>query len=804
MNTDIIDDPYILCDSLFQKEKNVNITAYIKDQCSIKVPKSLVTNTIKLDTDNEGYIDPNNEQMDPSLMGTMIDYLIRFTICHDFAMADTLEDYDIETLFNNVNINHLTNKQIESAFEFAKREQLMRSDDINVYEQKLILSNTLKKHISIMLNRCKHFFERYGYPNITGFHAFISKSETPLESLQSLYQKPIAKLHTLIKGDGDYLLPTALVDLKVSKYKTQSAAWKKQLIVYYLGLNKNELKQYHMTHDNIQYLINFNPRYDTVYQINIYPKNIKDWTSISAAINMDLDHMDESLQGYVHSLKNGLNERALVTEMQAERFTDKFIKYSDGIHKITKSEYPVKWPGQVYLVKHDGAYMFFIKHTTRKTKNRPSKEVLNILNGKRRKHATHDLQYYYDNLPSFVSILTNAFSKYQNALDKLTGEIMLIEQIPIRYDSSINHGSIINVGPFERIYLDPMSGFPKYYRAPSMSERVSYDSLHDLLADSIQFGSFEEHTFNNYLKLSDKSYLKQYDHNTLKLNMPKQTSIILKDMDTLSNIKVKSTYEPNYDNIMYSRSRIMSQIQKILNYNIVTFWNDAVIKHSHSIDSINTNELTSNEYKLTSNEYQLITKTISKPFKQLTKIPQKSILILPKHIDQKYVKKINQIQHKRTKLRQLHYSKVIAISKSIRIKNHHWLQHIDLNLIKSILLDTINITNQMEWNKTLERYRHSLKGSEISVLNEFHKKLIPLIKQIGKPDQINLFIKDKNKKVIGYADLQINNQLILLELIKDTKINTYMLNNLNKLKLQSNKSIVLYKMALGKLFIFEH
>lgn len=110
----------------------------------------------------------------------------------------------------------------------------------------------------------------------------------------------------------------------------------------------------------------------------------------------------------------------------------------------------------------------------------------------------------------------------------------------------------------------------------------------------------------------------------------------------------------------------------------------------------------------------------------------------------------------------------------------------------------------MEWNKTLERYHHSLKGSEISVLNEFHKKLTPLIKQIGKPDQINLFIKDKNKKVIGYADLQINNQLILLELIKDTKINTYMLNNLNKLKSQSNKSIVLYKMALGKLFIFEH
>lgn len=64
------------------------------------------------------------------------------------------------------------------------------------------------------------------------------------------------------------------------------------------------------------------------------------------------------------------------------------------------------------------------------------------------------------------------------------------------------------------------------------------------------------------------------------------------------------------------------------------------------------------------------------------------------------------------------------------------------------------------------------------------------------------FIKDKDKHNVAYYDLGFDNKLVILDLIKDFKINQELINNIIMLYKTTNKEIYLYKykVALGKLY----
>lgn len=395
MNTAIVDDARILINPGFIQRKNINITAYAKD-CSIKLPKTLQTDKILMHSDKKGYLSTDDEGINPSLMGTMIDYLTRLVVFHKLDAFDFLGSSDLndecKELFRNATITKLTKTQIKTVYQLCQKEHNYRSGHYSEIDQDLVVSRTLMNHIKTMLRRSRNFFDTYGKAAIIDYHSAITKSKDLNETLASLYQKPIDSLHVLVKGDGDYLLPNALVDFKVSKSDKDSVFWKRQLIIYYLGLNRDELKQNNVSYSNLQYLINFNPRYDTIYKTDINPTNVKLWTDIKVAVNADLDNLDLDLQNYTRKLSHDLKERGLVTANQAARFKDPFLKYTDGIHKIERNEYERFWTtkkfkqaGQLYLIKRNGIYMFFLQGTTKS-----GKTTLSILNRGQRKRAKYD------------------------------------------------------------------------------------------------------------------------------------------------------------------------------------------------------------------------------------------------------------------------------------------------------------------------------------------------------------------------------------------------------------------------------
>jgi hypothetical protein len=94
-----------------------------------------------------------------------------------------------------------------------------------------------------MLQRIKGFFDRYGTPTVTGF--------TVESSSGAVY------------GDGDYLSPDYLMDLKI--YRTsplKRLANRIQLELYYvLGKDNGRYKEF----QTIKALILFNPREDNTY-----------------------------------------------------------------------------------------------------------------------------------------------------------------------------------------------------------------------------------------------------------------------------------------------------------------------------------------------------------------------------------------------------------------------------------------------------------------------------------------------------------------------------------------------------------
>lgn len=66
-----------------------------------------------------------------------------------------------------------------------------------------------------------------------------------------------------VNGDGDYLLPKIIVDMKVSK-RMMTADWVRQLLLYYVLLRSKKV-----TTDEIEKLMIFNPRYDQAAYVNV-------------------------------------------------------------------------------------------------------------------------------------------------------------------------------------------------------------------------------------------------------------------------------------------------------------------------------------------------------------------------------------------------------------------------------------------------------------------------------------------------------------------------------------------------------
>lgn len=236
---------------------------------------------------------------------------------------------------------------------------------------------------------------------------------------------------------------------------------------------------------------------------------------------------------------------------------DPFRDFPDGIHQITREQYvefnryqgimmySMKWPGDVYALKHDGVYMFVLK----------SASGLCLLKGGNRYKLDYDIDYYFDNLPEYVRKVRCALAPYRKAISMLSDEVRAIGG-----DGTV-HGCIVDIDWFNHVYLNPFDGKVTPYYAEDITNKLVFNDMESLLKTSpvppqlADGGSM----LTRYSSLAKEERLP-----ILSRNVNKKW-----DIATVSQVVL--------DRSMYEPSRIMRSIQYIFDQNVVRVWNDAVL-----------------------------------------------------------------------------------------------------------------------------------------------------------------------------------------------------------------------------------
>ena len=229
---------------------------------------------------------------------------------------------------------------------------------------------------------------------------------------------------------------------------------------------------------------------------------------------------------------------------------DPFADFEDGIHTISAKEYMdynrckginidrFVRPGSIIVIKRSDVYMFFYKE-----------RALSILNGGGLTKAEHDLDYYYKNLPLYVSQVKEAFDPYYQALKKLSE---MVKMIGGRGDI---HGCIVDIDFFNHVYLDPYDGKLQFYYASDMTEKLFYSGIEQLLRESPM--------------LMGREYM------LIKLEAGKE--LVPKLMSGDDNHSLTCVPVLVLDRSMYGPSRQMRSVQYTLENRTIRFWRDAIL-----------------------------------------------------------------------------------------------------------------------------------------------------------------------------------------------------------------------------------
>lgn len=241
---------------------------------------------------------------------------------------------------------------------------------------------------------------------------------------------------------------------------------------------------------------------------------------------------------------------------------DPFKEYPDGIHIVELQQYidfnrgmlEFRHPGTIYMIKRDNYYMFTLKST----------KSLCILSGGARERLTHSMDYYYENLTRYASVVKAAFTPYHDALKKISNEVKAIGG-----DGRI-HGCIVDIDWYNHLYLDPCDGHIIPYFALNMTQKIRYETVRCLLQDS----PFPPHRLDGKLLLENYDK-KQKDGSLLALANPQEG---------LNNVAVVP--EIFLDRSMYKPSRIMRSVQYLLDGNVVRVWKDEILARPNGTQPI--------------------------------------------------------------------------------------------------------------------------------------------------------------------------------------------------------------------------
>lgn len=214
----------------------------------VKVKDFIVT---ELNDDLELYVDEN---IHSSLVGTVVDYLTRYTLGAPIKNAFSISLSGASKIKASKNANKLIegitgldDKSIFNACKLVGYDVCFRTG-ISAYRPVEDIkpdSNTIS-NIRIMINRSIKFFEKFGPITLDGF-VFVGGYTNIVSS-----------------GDGDFLTENTLWDFKVSKNKPL-IAHTLQLLMYYLMGKRSINGEF----EKVKNIGIFNPRLNIVYLLEV-------------------------------------------------------------------------------------------------------------------------------------------------------------------------------------------------------------------------------------------------------------------------------------------------------------------------------------------------------------------------------------------------------------------------------------------------------------------------------------------------------------------------------------------------------
>ena len=232
-----------------------SVTARIRE---IKQPRGGYLNPKEFEIiqlKNEKELNPI-ENISPSIVGTVVDYLTRFMTSNNKKTAFQIsitgaiyikEQKKAENLLQQ--IEGLDDKSISAACKLVGYDVVTRTGPANFVSVDTIQPNEETIfNIREMVERSIQFFKKYG--PVVKYGITFMGGYTDIIST----------------GDADFITEETLWDFKVSKNPPDSKQTLQLLIYYLLGIHSIHYDDYfYLTH----YLAIYNPRLNTIYRLDI-------------------------------------------------------------------------------------------------------------------------------------------------------------------------------------------------------------------------------------------------------------------------------------------------------------------------------------------------------------------------------------------------------------------------------------------------------------------------------------------------------------------------------------------------------
>ncbi len=541
-----------------------------------------------------------------SIQGMVVDYLTRvmFGTPKQEAFAVSLNGAALigelaraEKLLDK--INGMDRDSIVSACKLVCYDVFLRKDLSPLGKSDLPVSEEMINNITIMVKRCKCFFELNGPVILDGF------------VFPGAYNAMISS------GDGDFLTKDTLWDFKAVRKRPDKNHTLQLLVYYILGLHST-----HSEFEKIKKLGIFNPLLNATYEIYVSDIDDETFQKVSREVigYCTPDDAKQWKNAYGISLEAEKEIRNIIANQNVDTAFS-LDNYSDGIHDITKDDYwtycrklyggerpKIAWAESLKLVKNSGFSMFV---------GITKKGEIRLLKKGDKRVLDKPIEYYYCFLSQYGNAVLTAFSKYWDTLHEISKFILSIKfdekdlrkycsywikdaekqdkifeklkfkKMISREFTGIVHGCIVDIDFYNHIFLNPNDGSIVPYFSNSKDDLPEiYKNVEDLIARRRpeMFPAFLRNVY-------------EYSNKEVSLLIESGNKKICTKIDDNENAVMNEEFEKRMDNVigrkmMYSYSRKIGELKSVYDYRCVQVWYDDFlsVKPTKMVEKIKTLE----------------------------------------------------------------------------------------------------------------------------------------------------------------------------------------------------------------------